>query len=72
MTPSLRPVASSSIAAVGFDAEVSTLFVRFHSGGTYRYFGVPASVHAAFVEAESMGAFLQTEIRPRYPAERVA
>lgn len=68
----LDPVESSSIAAVGFDPELSVLSIRFHSGGTYRYFGVPASVHAAFLAAESKGAFFQAEIRPRHPAERIA
>jgi hypothetical protein len=66
----LRRVESSSIAAIGFDAEVSTLHVRFHSGGTYRYFGVPASVHHAFVTADSIGRFFTDHIRDRYPTTR--
>lgn len=66
-------VISSNIAAVGYDAQSSVLFVRFHSGArVYSYRGVPASVYRAFLAAPSKGRFLAQFVKGRYPYARVA
>jgi hypothetical protein len=60
-------VTSEAIAQIEYDAASRTLFVRFTSGEWYGYAGVPASVHAAFVAAESHGRFFHDRILGRYP-----
>ena len=51
-------------------AESQILEVEFHHGAVYRYLGVPPTVHEALMAAESMGAFLNREVRDTYPYER--
>lgn len=70
--PGLIPVSSSNIAAIGYDAGTSTLYVRFHHGGTYTYRRVPGPVHEAFMSAAgSKGEFLAHRIKGRYPYSRI-
>ena len=64
-------VESSSVASVGYDAELSVLEVEFRNGGVYRYFAVPASVHEALMGSESKGAFVSWLVRDAYPFVRV-
>ena len=40
----MHPVSSTDIASIGY--ENGTLYISFHKGGTYAYFGVPQSVYA--------------------------
>lgn len=65
----MRPVVneSSTVAAVGYDAERQILGVRFHSGQrVYTYAGVPADVAEAFRTAESPGKFFAANIKAKY------
>jgi hypothetical protein len=64
--PELVPVESSSIDRVGYDAEARELVVRFHSGRTYVYRGVPEHKHAGLLAAMSKGAYVNREIKPHY------
>jgi hypothetical protein len=58
------PVKSTSIAAIGYDAHRRWLEIEFRkSGKVYRYFEVPAEEHAAFMEAESKGNYLNRKFR---------
>ena len=57
---------SSSIAAFAYEAEDMTLFVRFKTGRTYRYAGVPSSIFSAFSRADSKGTFFNAQIQGRY------
>ena len=66
-----QPVESSSLASVGYEKWTRTLEVEFHNGGVYQYLGVPLSVHRDLMTAESLGAFLNTRIKPYYPYQRV-
>jgi hypothetical protein len=63
-------VNSSSVASVGYDAATSVLEVEFRNGNVYRYFAVPSKIHGALVEADSVGAFVNTVIKPHYPCAR--
>lgn len=65
------PVASSNIRAIAYDQESQTLEVEFHSGGTYRYLGVPQSEYDALMLADSKGRYLNMYIKGRYPYEKV-
>ena len=65
-TPQLTPVASSAIAAIGYDPASRTLFVRFRAGGLYAYLDVPPETARAFEAAPSKGGFFQDEIDPAF------
>ncbi len=59
------PVNSSSIRAVGYDGY--HLFVQFHTSDTiYTHYGLPYSLFAGLMQADSMGAFYNHSIRGRY------
>jgi hypothetical protein len=64
-------VESSSIASVGCDAAEVTLEVEFVTGRVYRYVGVPAHIHDAFLTAPSKGQFFNAFVRDRYVYEEV-
>jgi hypothetical protein len=62
---SMIPVNSSAIRAVGYVGYV--LAVQFHTSDTvYEHFGVPYSVYEGLMQADSMGAFYNQQIRGRY------
>ena len=69
----LQRVRSSAIEAVGYDAERQWLEVRW-VGQTrvYRYYGVPAEVYQELREAESIGAYVNEQVKPRYLYEPIA
>ena len=53
-----QAVDSESIASIGYTASRCELDIEFRqSGDVYRYFGVSADEHAAFMTAESKGGF---------------
>jgi hypothetical protein len=51
------PVASSNIAAVGYDPETSEMDVQFLNGSVYRYFNVPESYFHDMLGASSKGSY---------------
>jgi len=59
-------VDSVSIEAIGYDVDSQELHVRFVSGETYMYSGVPSNVFDAFVSAPSKGSYFNREIKPAY------
>jgi len=63
-------VESEAIDEISYDAERSTLLVRFAHGDWYSYFMVPSEVYEAFVAAGSHGRFFHDHIRDRYPYRR--
>ena len=65
-------VASTSVAAIGYDDSTQTLEVEFLKGSVYQYYGVPKHMHERIMQAASKGAFLNTYIRDSYPYSRVA
>ncbi|HEX3367283.1 KTSC domain-containing protein [Phenylobacterium sp.] len=64
-------VESAAIREIDYDAGRSKLLIRFVSGERYVYVGVPAEVCRSFVEADSKGSFFQSQIRDRYPFNRL-
>lgn len=61
----MTPVQSSAIRFV--DYQGGTLSVVFTTSDTvYVHHGVPHSVYAALMQADSMGAFYNSHIRGRY------
>ena len=65
--PEMVQVVSTSIDAVGFDPVSAELWVRFVTGTTYVYSGVPEPVFDEFLLAESKGRYFNGEIRDTYP-----
>ena len=64
-------VDSTAIREIDYDPERAKLLVRFVSGEHYVYVGVPGEVHRSFLDADSKGRFFQTEIRDRYPYNKL-
>ena len=59
------------LVAAGYDPDDQVLELVFANGRIYRYAPVPELVHRRLLRAPSAGSFFNTEIRDRYPSERV-
>lgn len=68
----MKPVASSNIEAVGYEESTETMRVQFKNGSVYEYHNVPSIVHSDFMQASSLGAYLNRNIRTNYPYEKIA
>lgn len=68
--PELTEVESSNIAALAYDEDELTLWVRFKNGAIYLYSGIPAELGIGVFEAESVGRFFFSKIRPVYVGVR--
>lgn len=66
------PVASSTVASIGYDPASETLEVEFNSGGVYQYYNVPQVLADQLMQASSKGQFLHYNIKNSYPYARVA
>ena len=65
--PQLIPVESTAVEAVGYDEERRELYVRFRgSDGTYVYAGVSPEKYRALGEADSIGGYVNREIKPHH------
>jgi hypothetical protein len=65
-------VKSSAVEAVGYDEERQWLEVRWlGQDRVYRYYRVPAEVHQELLHAESIGAYVNERVKPRYMYEVV-
>ena len=60
-------VESTTLATVGYDENRKLLQVEFCGRAIYRYFGVPAAVHQALLDAPSKGSYFNQAIRGRFP-----
>lgn len=57
------PVDSSNVISVGHDPDTNQLHVEFSGGNVYVYEGVDADKHAALMNADSVGKFLNANIK---------
>jgi hypothetical protein len=64
-----QSVQSSNIQSVGYDLEKKILQVKFHSGQAWNYHGVSAAKHQQLLQAESLGGFLHSSIKPFHSSE---
>ena len=62
---------SSSVAAVGYDAQAMVLEVAFNHGAVYQYSDVPEAVYRALVGADSVGRYLNAHVKGSYAFVRV-
>jgi hypothetical protein len=67
-----QAVDSGMLASVGYDPSTLTLEVKFKRGETYAYDGVPADVHEAFINADSVGSFFSKAIKSSFPSRKVS
>ena len=65
-------VDSSAVDRVEHDAEAGILSVWYKGGERYNYRDVPTDVYQALLDADSIGAFVNAEIKPNYEVEHVA
>jgi hypothetical protein len=60
-------VESTTLATVCYDENLKQLQREFCSRAVYLYFGVPAAVYEALLDAPSKGRYFNATIRGRYP-----
>ena len=61
--PTMVPVKSSNVEAVGHDPKTNTLHVRFNGGVHYSYEDVSVEKHHELLAAKSIGAFVHGKIK---------
>jgi hypothetical protein len=66
-----QAVSSSNIVSVGYDAGSETLEVEFQKSGLYQYFNVPVFIYERLLAADSIGKFINAEIKNTYPFAKV-
>ncbi|MDQ0309359.1 hypothetical protein J2S46_003915 [Kitasatospora herbaricolor] len=66
-----RPVDSSALRSVGYDAASRVLEIEFVSGAVYSYADVPRRVHEELMDAPSHGRCFGRTVRGRYPYRRI-
>ncbi len=64
-------VTSSMVRSIGYEEASQTLEVEFNSGLIYQYYNVPRIIHEQLLAAESMGKFINFQIKPHFPCSRV-
>lgn len=62
-------VESSNVKSVGYNE--NTLYVLFKNGGLYQYKDVPVKIYDELLVAESVGKYLNKEIKKVYEVERI-
>lgn len=65
-------VDSSVFVSVAYRGDQRQLFLRFHSGKVYRYFGFPPEQYDELLAAESKGGYFAECIRGKFLYERFA
>ncbi|MDJ0508964.1 MAG: KTSC domain-containing protein [Crocosphaera sp.] len=70
-TDTLACGGSSNIKAIGYESSKKVLQIDFYSNTRYRYFDVPFTVFSKFFKSESVGKFLNREIKVYYECKRV-
>lgn len=63
----VTPLASSTLSCAAYDKPRQLLWLKFHSGAVYCYFGVPPDVHQELITAPSKGKCFSRRIRGRFP-----
>jgi hypothetical protein len=67
--PDIPKVDSSAVDRVEYVAETATLAIWYNGGERDNYLGVPPDVYQSLLDSESIGAFLDNEIKPHYRFE---
>jgi hypothetical protein len=62
---------SDAVKDAQYQADSQTLTVKFPSGSTYQYSGVPQAVYDGLQKAESKGQYFNTEIKGKFESKKV-
>jgi hypothetical protein len=65
------PVTSSNVAEVGYEPASMTLEIAFCNGNVYQYFDVPEMVYQEFIGSDSVGTYLNANIKNSYRYAKV-
>ena len=57
---------SSRVSALQYDEWKQELIITYKRGGDYKYFNVPESEYISLIQAESVGKFINQNIKPKY------
>lgn len=66
-----KPVSSSMINAVGYDAASQILEIEFTRGTIYQYAEFPKALFDEFLSSSSVGQFFGSRIRGRFQETKV-
>ncbi len=66
-----HPLTSSNLSAYSYDKASETLRIRFKSGRTYAYDGVPSSVVSALASAGSAGSYFNAAIKHAFSYQQI-
>ena len=66
-----KPVSSTNIASVGYDAGTKVLEIEFKGGGVYQYAGVPEKRYELLMKASAIGSYFHREIKPWYEFKKI-
>jgi hypothetical protein len=66
MTVEMRSVYSSHVDEIGYDPDTEELHVKYSSGRTTVYDGVPLTVAATVQSSASIGEALHAHVRGKY------
>jgi hypothetical protein len=64
-------VVSDTIEWIGYEDRGRTLFVRFSTGDLCSYDGVPRTLYAAFLKAESKDDFFEQSVQDHFVWRRL-
>jgi ATP-dependent DNA helicase RecG len=64
------PVASASIASIGYDKEEYILEIEFHHGAIYQYKDVPENVYEKLMSSPSQGAYFMNELKDKFKYQK--
>ncbi|MFZ6665651.1 KTSC domain-containing protein [Peijinzhouia sedimentorum] len=64
------PLASSTIASVGYDKAARILEIEFHHGAVYQYIDVPESVYKELMGSPSKGSYFINEIKTKFESQQ--
>jgi len=65
------PIASSTIATVGYDKEAHILEIEFHHGAIYQYVNVPEKVYEDLLNSPAKGSFFMNEIKGTFEYQKL-
>lgn len=65
------PVASSNVSGVSYNPELKILYVKFKGGTEYAYDNVPEDEYDSLLSAQSVGGYLNDNIKGIYAHKRV-
>ena len=64
-------IKSSNIKSTSYNTETSLLTIVFNNGSIYEYSDVPWELFTKFRMADSQGAFLNSNIKPKYTFKKL-